>query len=75
MRGQHFKYLPYVLTDIDYPIYLYNSQKGMIKKAELSLEIEEQITNSLVTTQIFYWPDDYLEPVLENKTNINSQIR
>lgn len=52
------------LTGIDYPIYLYNSQEGKLNKIELTPELEHQIIQSLKTTQVFYWPDEYDEPII-----------
>ena len=63
------------LTGIDYPIYLYSANKGLLKEIELSFEKEQQIIDTLKTSQIFYWPDDYSEPVIENISNINSKRR
>ena len=61
------------LTNIDYPIYLYNAQKGNIKKIELSFEDEQEIINTLKTTQIFYWPDEYNEPIVDDINNMKSK--
>ena len=58
------------LTNIDYPIYLYNAKRGSIKKIELSFENEGQILNTLKITQIFYWPDEYSEPIIEDISNM-----
>ena len=62
------------LTQVDYPIYLYDAKEGKISKIELTEELEQQIIDNLKTTQIFYWPDEYEEPVISNidKVNVNS---
>ena len=54
------------ITGIDYPIYLYNSKEGKINKIELTDELEQQIIKTLKTTQIFYWPDEYDEPIISD---------
>ena len=63
------------LTDIDYPIYLYNTKEGKLKELELSLENEQQIINTLQTRQIFYWPDEYSEPIIDDINNIKSNTK
>ena len=52
------------ITGIDYPIYSYNSKQGRLNKIELTNELEQQTIESLNTTQVFYWPDEYEEPVI-----------
>ena len=63
------------MTGIDYPIYLYDPSKGLLQKADLSLEDEKSIQESLETTQIMYWPDDWDEPVVEDMENIRSHTK
>lgn len=63
------------ITGIDYPIYSYNSKEGKINKIELTNELEEQIIQTLKTTQVFYWPDEYNEPIIDDIRNINKYIR
>ncbi|NLD78809.1 MAG: hypothetical protein GX641_00520 [Mollicutes bacterium] len=62
------------MLGIDYPIYLYDSKNGRIEKIELTTELQEEIISSLKTKNIFYWPDDYSEPVFECLDNIKSKI-
>lgn len=59
------------ITGIDYPIYSYNSKEGKISKIELTTELEQQIIQTLKTTQIFYWPDEYNEPVTSDIEDTN----
>jgi len=61
------------MVDIEYPIYLYDSKDGNIEKVELTAELQEQIISNLKTKNIFYWPNDYDEPVLESLDNIKSK--
>ena len=63
------------ITGIDYPIYLYNSKEGKINKIELTNELEQQIIQALKTTQVFYWPDEYDEPITDDIGNINKYTR
>lgn len=63
------------LTEIDYPIYLYSRKEGKLKEIELSLEKEQQIINTLLTSQIFYWPDEYSEPIIDDINNIKSNTK
>lgn len=63
------------ITGIDYPVYLYKLREGKLKRIELSSELEQQILDTLKTTQIFYWPDKYSEPVVENINNLKSHTR
>lgn len=63
------------ITGIDYPIYSYNSKEGKINKIELTNELEQQIIQTLKTTQIFYWPDEYDEPITDDIGNINKYTR
>lgn len=61
------------ILDVEYPIYLYDSKCGTIEKVELTIELEEEIISNLNTKNIFYWPDDYDEPVLESLDNIKTK--
>ena len=63
------------ITGIDYPIYLYNSNEGKINKIELTNELEQQIIQTLKTTQIFYWPDEYDEPIISNIEDTHKYTR
>lgn len=63
------------LTGIDYPIYSYNSKVGKINKIELTDELEQQIIQALKTTQVFYWPDEYNEPITDDIKNKNKYTR
>ena len=62
------------MSGIDYPVYLYNSSEGKLKQMQISHEKEEEIIASLRTTQLFYWPDTYTEPVTEDLNMIKSHI-
>ena len=62
------------MFDIEYPIYLYDSKCGRIERMELTPELQEEITSNLKTKNIFYWPDDYDEPVIESLDNIKSKM-
>jgi len=63
------------LTGIDYPLYLYNAREGNLKKIDLSFEMEQQIIDNLKTTQIFYWPDEYDKPIIDDILEIKTKIR
>lgn len=54
------------ITAIDYPIYLYNSRTGSLSEIELTYELEQEIIHNLKTTQLFYWPDNYDNPVVSD---------
>ena len=43
-----------------------NSKEGKLNKIELTSELEQQIIQSLKTTQVFYWPDEYDEPTIND---------
>lgn len=62
------------ITGIDYPIYSYNSKNGRLNSFVLTDEIVKQITQSLKTNQLFYWPDNYDDPVEKEITITNSHI-
>jgi len=63
------------MLDIEYPIYLYDSKCGKIEEIELTAELQEEIMhNYLRTNNIFYWPDEYNEPVFESLDNIKSKF-
>ena len=61
------------ITGIDYPIYSYDSKNGKLNYIELTNELETQIIHSLRTTNLFYWPDEYEEPVI-NEIGISSSL-
>ena len=63
------------ITGIDYPIYLYNSKEGKLNKIELTSEFEQYIIQSLKTTQVFYWPDEYDEPVINDIREIHKYTK
>ena len=62
------------MLDIDYPIYLYDLKYGNLEKIELTTELQEGIITNLKTKNIFYWPDDYSEPIFESIDNIKSRL-
>jgi hypothetical protein len=62
-----------LLTNITFPVYMYDRTSGSIKKIEITKEIEEQINDSLDIHNVFYWPDDYDEPLIENISDINKK--
>ena len=53
------------LTGITYPIYSYNRALGKLNKIELSPELEDKIVESLENIELFYWPEEYDEPVID----------
>lgn len=57
------------ITEIDYPIYLYDSNNGTLEKIELTYQEEQEIIDNLQTADIYYWPDSYNEPVISNINN------
>lgn len=61
------------MLGIEYPIYLYDSKCGSIERVELTVEFQEEIASSLKTKKIFYWPDEYNEPVFESLDNSESK--
>lgn len=63
------------MTGIDFPIYSYNAKEGKISKVELSQEEEQQLIDSLRTTKILYWPDEYDEPVIEDIRTTKPHIK
>ena len=67
------KFLKHML-DIEYPIYLYDSKCGSIERIELTVELQEEIISNLKTKNIFYWPEEYNEPVFESLDNIKSKL-
>ena len=63
------------MTGIDYPIYSYDTVNGKINHIELTEELEQQITESLRTNKVFYWPDDYEQPVIDEIKSSNDYTR
>ena len=63
------------ITGIDFPIFLYNVLEGKISEIELSYEDEQQIINSLKTSQILYWPDEYNNPVVEDVSIVGHNVK
>lgn len=63
------------MMGIDYPIYSYNFQEGKLNRIELTPENEQQVIESLKTTQIYYWPDEYSDPVMEDISKRESYTR
>lgn len=59
------------VTNNDYPIYLYDSDKGKIKKLDISYNEEMEIINNMTTSNVYYWPDNYAEPI---EYDINDKI-
>ena len=53
------------ITGVDYPIYSYDSRNGRLNNVVLTDQIVEQITSGLKGKHIFYWPENYDEPVIE----------
>lgn len=53
------------ITGVEYPIYSYDMINGKLNYIELTDELEKQINESLKTKKIFYWPDEYEEPIVE----------
>ena len=66
------KFLKHMLN-IEYPIYLYDANIGALTKVNIDEVLEEEIISNLKTKNIFYWPDNYDEPVLTNIDNIRSK--
>ena len=62
------------ITGIDYPIYSYDTKNGKLNYVELADELETQIIQSLKTTNLFYWPDEYEKPVVEEINNSHLHI-
>lgn len=60
------------LTGIDYPIYSYDAQNGKLNYVELTSELEAAIRENLRTTNLFYWPDEYEQPVEKEIGSSNS---
>ena len=62
------------VTNIDYPIYSYDSKNGKLNCIELTDELEAQIIQSLKTTNLFYWPEEYDEPIVEKISSSHSRV-
>ena len=62
------------ITGIDYPIYSYDLKNAKLTNIDLTDELVEQITQCLKSNQIFYWPDEYNEPVVKEIGYTNSHI-
>ena len=62
------------ITGIDYPIYSYDSKNGKLNYIDLTNELETQIIQNLKTTNLFYWPDEYEEPVVGKIENSHSHV-
>ena len=60
------------ITGIDYPIYSYDRVNGRLNSFILTDEIEEHIIQGLKCNQLFYWPDNYDEPVEKEIGSTNS---
>lgn len=54
-----------MITGIEYPIYSYDRNNGKLKYIELTDELEQQIIQSLKSKNLFYWPDEYDEPIVD----------
>ena len=61
------------MFNIEYPIYLYDSKYGNIDRIELTVDLQDEIISNLQTKNIFYWPDDYNEPVFAIFDNVKSK--
>lgn len=53
------------ITGIEYPVYSYNINNGKLNYIELTDELEQQIIQSLEASKLFYWPDEYEEPIVD----------
>ena len=53
------------ITGIEYPIYSYDSNNGRMNQIELTKELEEQIIQNLKTDKVFYWPETYESPIVD----------
>lgn len=62
------------ITGVDYPIYSYDSKNGKLNYIELTEELETQIIQSLKTTNLFYWPDEYEAPVIKEINSYHTLI-
>ena len=62
------------ITGIDYPIYSYDSINGKLNNIVLTDELVDQITKNLKTNKLFYWPDNYDEPVEKEISSSNSHV-
>ena len=62
------------ITGVDYPIYSYDSKNGKLNYIELTEELETQIIQSLKTTNLFYWPDEYEAPVIKEINSYHTHI-
>lgn len=57
------------ITNIDYPIYSYDTNSGKLNHIELTDELEQQIIQGLKSNKLYYWPDEYSEPISEEIKN------
>lgn len=62
------------ITGLDYPIYSYDSKNGRLNRFVLTDEVVEQITQSLKSNQLFYWLENYDEPVVKEIGITNSHV-
>ena len=62
------------ITGIDYPIYSYDSKNGKLNQFVLTDELVNRITQGLKSNQLFYWPDNYSQPVTKEIGSTNSHI-
>ena len=53
------------ITGVEYPIYSYDSNNGRMNHVELTKELEEHIIQNLKTNKIFYWPDEFESPIVD----------
>ena len=60
------------ITGIDYPIYSYDTNNGKLNYIELTNELEQQIIQSLKSTNLFYWPDEYEGPIVDEIKNTHT---
>ena len=58
-----------MITEVEYPIYSYDINNGKLTYMELSYELEQQIIQSLKSNNLFYWPDEYEEPIIDKIEN------
>ena len=62
-----------MICNINFPIYLYDKKSGMIKKLQVTKEMENQINDAMNTHNVFYWPEDLDEPIIENILDLRNK--
>lgn len=61
------------MLGIEYPIYVYDLNNGIIEKIEITPELEEEIKSNLRTKNFYYWPEEYPEPVIDSLDNLKNK--